>query len=149
MKRTDETPNQHGESLASLFSDIAEIPGLLKETTTSAVDLIRNFSGDIFKRNLDIDQFAASYSEMCDLIIRKAKTTDGLNYVSGIFYLQSTDSDHFIAGIHLYFQNPQGSWIQKKVATEPMLKVAKLTAKSIAELNSKAKIQFEVDPPTI
>jgi hypothetical protein len=149
MKRKDDTPSQYHESIASLISDAAEIPGLLRETTANAVDLIRSFSSDLFKRNLEVDEFATSYSKMCDTIISNAKKTDQLNYVSGTFYLQSVDVDHFVAGIHLYFQSQQRNWIQKKVATEPMLKVAKLTGKAIAELDRKAKIQFEVEAPAI
>jgi len=104
----------------------------------------KTFLNIIFKPNMTIDELAESCSKELDKKIIEEKKKE-LKYVGGILKFLYKNEKFFTMGYELYFKNKQDKWV--KVSADTEQEIDFLNEKSIEELKTKNKIEYDIEEP--
>lgn len=122
---------------------------ILKGAVKVADDYMGKLNKDLTRETIEISQLLAKLSPATDDLIIGFERDEGLNFIGGELTvgLLPQQLEDFAIQLKLYFKNKQEKVILKEV--NKILELNLLTANSVAELNLKGRMEFEVNAPVI
>ncbi|MPW69465.1 hypothetical protein [Moraxella catarrhalis] len=130
-------------------NDSTKIYDNLKDLEQAAKEIIsRNILPKLIKHNqTSAAEFVSSFSKGADDFILQTERDEGLNFVAGYAILNLLESGTIQIDFDFYFQNTQGSWINKKKQSKTFNVDEYLNPQAQASLLEHQSLKFDIDKP--
>ena len=122
---------------------------VLQSAVAIADDYMNKLNTSFSRDPIDLQQLLEKLSPATDDLIVGFERDEGLTFIGGelAVFLPVQKTEDFSVQLKLYFNNKQEKIILKEVNKNLSLKV--LTKKSVDELVSKNRLEYQVDAPKI